>query len=333
MSNEVLSQDEVDALLSGVDDAIAPAATAEAASTIQPIDLLTQEHAGKARMPALELINERFCRLLRSAMFKLLGRIPEIAGSPVQTMKFAAFTAALPKPSNLNIAQLKPLRGSALFAFEPALVYLVVDNLFGGDGRFEPRGEGRDCTPTEQGIIQRILAVIFDEYEKAWKDVYPLRLEFLRSEANPQCAGVASPEDVVVAMKFTIGSGIGNGAFHICIPYSALDPIRDLVQGTGQTKERVEPDQRWLGLLSREVQSAEVELVADLITVPVTVKQLLGMTVGDILSVNISDIVTARVDGVPIFDCRFGTLNGQYALRIASVLTPEREPLMGANHG
>ena len=332
MSNEFLTQDEVDALLTGVDGAEAPAAGPEPAGAVRPFDLLTQERIVRGRMPAIEAANERFCRLLRIGLFNFMGRVPEIAAGPLRALKYAEFTAALALPASINVVQVKPLRGNALFVVEPALVYLVVDNLFGGDGRFQGRAEGRECTPTEQRIIQRMLSVIFDEYEKSWKDLYPLSFELLRSESNLQFANVATPTDIVIAMTFTIESGGGSGAFHICIPYPSLEPIRDLIHGSGEKNERPEPDRRWLRTLSRQVQAAEVELVADLVTLPVTVKQLLSMTVGDILSVEIPEIVTAQVDGVPIFDCRFGTLNGQYALRIASVLTPEHEPVAGEQH-
>ena len=332
MSDEFLTQDEVDALLTGVDGADEAVAAPVPEGAVRPFDLLTQERHVRGRMPAIEMVNERFCRLLRIGLFNFMGRVPEIVAGPVRAIKYADFTATLLLPANLNVVQLKPLRGNALFVFDPALVYLVVDNLFGGDGRFRPPTEGRECTPTEQRIIQRMLGVIFDEYEKAWKDLHPLSFELLRSESSLQFANIASPTDIVIAMTFTIESGTGSGAFHICIPYTTLEPIRDLIHGSGDKNERPEPDLRWLRTLSKQVQAAEVELVADLVSLPVTVKQLLSMTVGDILSVDIPEIVTAQVDGVPIFDCTFGTLNGQYALRIATVLTPEREPVAGAQY-
>jgi len=331
MSNEFLTQDEVDALLTGVDGAVEPARPTEPAAG-RPFDLLTQGRIVRGRMPAIEAVNERFCRLLRIGMFNFMGRVPEIVAGPPRAIKYADFTAALLLPAQLNVVRVTPLHGSALFVFEPALVYLVVDNLFGGDGRFEPRTEGRDCTPTEQRIVQRMLSVILDEYEKSWKNLYPLSFELLRTESSLQFANVAIPTDTVIAMTFTVESGAGSGAFHICIPYTVLEPIRDLIHGDGETNDKSAPDRRWLRTLSRQVQAAEVELVADLVTVPVTVKELLSMAVGDILSVEIPETVTAQVDGVPIFDCRFGTLNGQYALRIASVLTPEREPTAGEQH-
>jgi len=335
MTDEFLSQDEVDGLLTGVDpvDRAEGAPLSSTASDLsgvtRPFNLLSQELIVQRRMPAIETLNKRFCRLLRVGMFNFMGRVPDIVASPVRAIKYADFTAALPLPASFNVVRPNPLRGYALFVFEPALVYLIVDNLFGGDGRFQPRTEGRESTPTEQGILRRLLNAILQQYEKAWSELHALSFELVRAEPNLALANVASATDVVVTTTFTISCGTASGAFHICIPYTTLEPIRHVIHGTGDMSERPVQDRRWLRTLSRQVQAAEVDLVANLVTLPLTVKELLSMSVGDILSVDIPEMVTAEVDGVPVFDCRFGTLNGQYALRIATVLTPEQDTFPG----
>ena len=168
MANEFLTQDEVDALLKGVSgDAEAPAQE-DAPGGVRPYNLATQERIVRGRMPALEIINERFARSLRVGLFNFMRRSPEISVGPVRVIKYSEFVRNLVVPTNLNIVQVKPLRGSGLFVFEPSLVFLVVDNLFGGDGRFHMRVEGRDFTPTEQRIIRRMLEVVTADYEAAW---------------------------------------------------------------------------------------------------------------------------------------------------------------------
>ena len=137
---------------------------------------------------------------------------------------------------------------------------------------------------------------------------------------------------MVVVSTFTIELGAVSGNLNICIPYSMLESIRDILQRSGEKSEPVEPDRHWMRMLSKQVQSAEVELVAELVNVSVTVKQLMTMTVGDIISVDMPPLVTAQVDGVPIFDCRYGALNGQYAIRIESVLTPDRDAIAGEQY-
>ena len=284
-------------------------------------------------MPTLEIIHERFARLLRIGLFDFMRRSPEISVGPVRTIKYSEFVRNLVVPTNINIAQMKPLRGNALFVFEPTLIFLVVDNLFGGDGRFHTRVEGRDFTPTEQRIIQKMLQVVFDDYQTAWKNVYPLTFEFLRSEMHTQFANIATPTEIVVATTFNIDFGSGGGTFHICVPYASLEPIRDVIYSTMQG-DHTEPDKRWIRMLSKQVQMAEVELSAKLVETPVTVQQLIHLKIGDVIGVDIPPTVQATIDGVPIFDCTYGARNGQYAIRIERALraSPE-DTALGDLHG
>ncbi|HSN46082.1 MAG TPA: flagellar motor switch protein FliM [Casimicrobiaceae bacterium] len=333
MSNEFLTQDEVDALLKGVsgdDDEQQPAVEP---GGVRAYNLATQERIVRGRMPTLEVINERFARLLRIGLFNFVRRSPEISVGPVRVIKYSEFIRNLVVPTNINITQLKPLRGNALFVIEPTLVFLVVDNLFGGDGRFHARVEGRDFTQTEHRIIRKILQVIVDDYQTAWKNIYPLTFDFVRSEMHTQFANIATPSEVVVVTTFNVDLGTGNVAFHICIPYAALEPIRDLIYSTMQG-DHTEPDKRWVRMLSKQVQNAEVELRTTLLETELTVEALLRLKVGDVIAVDVPATVQATVDGVPIFDCTYGTRNGQYAIRIERPLrVPNEDRAPGEAHG
>src|SRR5579862_1925877 len=242
MSNEFLSQDEVDALLKGVGSDDDGVAVSDGPGAVRPFDLTSTQRVVRGKMPAIDIVNERFGRLLRTGMLTFLGRAPEIAVAPVRAIKYADFAAELTQPLSLNVVQVKPLRGHALFAFDPNLVYLVVDNLFGGTGRFQAPADGRQITSTEQRIVQRLLYVAFDEYQKAWKDLHPLAFELVRAESNLQFASVAAESDMVVVSSFTMTLGAVSGALHICMPYAMLEPIRELIHGSGTRPDIVEPD-------------------------------------------------------------------------------------------
>ncbi|MGZ3240466.1 MAG: flagellar motor switch protein FliM, partial [Burkholderiaceae bacterium] len=239
MADNFLSQEEVDALLKGVngdqDDDRAP----DDQSGVRPYNLATQERIVRGRMPTLEIINERFARLLRIGLFNFLHRSAEVSIGPVRVSKYSEFIRNLVVPTNLNLVHMKPLRGTALMVFDPNLVFLLVDNLFGGDGRFHTRVEGRDFTQTEQRIIQRILGIVFDTYSKSWEPVYPVEFEFIRSEMNTQFANIATPNEVVVSTTFTIELGPVSGEMHFCTPYSMIEPIRDILTSSlqGETLE------------------------------------------------------------------------------------------------
>jgi flagellar motor switch protein FliM len=332
MANEFLSQDEVDALLKGVTgEGEAPADDAPA-DGIRPYNLATQERIVRGRMPTLEIINERFARQLRIGLFNFMRRSPEISVGPVRVIKYGEFVRNLVVPTNLNVVQVRPLRGSGLFVFDPSLVFAVVDNLFGGDGRFHTRVEGRDFTPTEQRIIQRLLGVVFEEYQRAWHPVHPLKFEYVRSEMHTQFANIATPTEIVVVTTYSIELGAAGGDFHVCVPYATLEPIRDLLYSSIQA-DHAEPDRRWLRMLSKQVQVAEVELVAQLGAMPVKVGQLIGLKQGDVLPLDVTDTITAAVHGVPVFECKYGTLNGQYAIKVEKILAvPREDNLLGEAH-
>ncbi len=319
--SEFLSQDEVDSLLKGVTGEADDVKAAEAApGEVRPYNLASQERIVRGRMPTMEIINERFARLFRIGLFNFIRRTPEISVGPVRVLKFGEFIRNLHVPTNLNIVQAKPLRGNSLFIFDPNLVFLVVDNMFGGDGRFHTRVEGREFTQTEQRIIQKMLAVVFETYGKSWENVHPLEFEFVRSEMNPQFANIATPNEVVIVTTFDIEIGGNGGAFHVCMPYSMLEPVKDLLYSPMQG-EHMAIDKRWLQLLSKQVQSATIDLVATLGQAEVTLEQVLKMHINDIIPLEVEENIIAAVDGVPVMECKYGVFNNQYALKIEKMLT------------
>ncbi|WP_101049026.1 flagellar motor switch protein FliM [Macromonas nakdongensis] len=316
MSDAFLSQDEIDALLEGVTGESQKLAKEDFPTDgVRSYDLSSQERIVRGRMPTMEVINERFARNLRVGLFNFIRRSPEISVGTVQVQKYSMFLRELVVPTNFNIMAVRPLRGSGLIVCEPTLLFGVIDSLFGGSGKFHTRIEGRDFSPTEQRVINRMVEVISEEYKKAWKGVYPLELAYQRSEMQPQFANIATPSEIVVSTSFTLEIGDLTGSLHICIPYSTLEPIRDLLYSTSQG-DSMEVDRRWVKLLSQEIQAAEVELVAELANTGATIEQLLAMKVGDFIELERERIIQAKVDGVPILECEYGTHNGKYALKV-----------------
>ncbi|BCM25471.1 flagellar motor switch protein FliM [Methyloradius palustris] len=333
MADNFLSQDEVDALLKGVGGDQDEEQPEIDPSAVRNYNLATQERIVRGRMPTLEIINERFARLLRIGLFNFMRQTVEISVGPVRVSKYSEFIRNLVVPTNLNLVQMHPFRGTALMVFDPSLVFAVVDNMFGGDGRFHTRVEGRDFTQTEQRIIQRVLAIVLENYEKAWEPVHAVKFEYLRSEMNTQFANIATPNEVVVAITFSIEMGAANGEIHMCFPYSMIEPIRDMLTSTLQG-EVLGVDKRWVRLMTQQIQIAEIQLVADLAKTEMTLSQVLNMKVGDVIPLSISDDIEAKVDGVPVMSCKYGMFNGQYALRVEKLLrSNSTEYIKGENNG
>ncbi|KQW51858.1 MULTISPECIES: flagellar motor switch protein FliM [unclassified Roseateles] len=332
MNQQILSQDEVDALLQGITgESQKLEAEEEQVGGIREYNLASQERIVRGRMPTMEIINERFARNIRVGLFNFIRKSPEVAIGGIKVQKYSAFLREIVVPTNFNIVSVKPLRGSGLIVCDPTLVFAVIDSLFGGIGKFHARIEGRDFSPTEQRVITRIVEVILAEYHKAWKGIYPLELEYQRSEMQPQFANIATPSEIVVSTSFTLEIGETSGTIYFCIPYSTLEPIRDVLYST-TVGDSSEPDRRWINLLKTQIQSAEVELVAELGSAPATVEQLLAFKPGDFIELDLDPMIQTKVDGVPIFDCHYGTSNGRYALKIDKMLTGSQESWLGAKH-
>jgi len=320
MSESFLSQEEVDALLEGVTGESQKLVEEEhERGDVRPYNISSQERIVRGRMPTMEVVNERFARNLRVGLFNFIRRSPEISVGPVTVQRYSAFLRELAVPTNFNIVAIRPLRGSGLIVCEPALVFGVIDTLYGGIGKFQSRIEGRDFSATEQRVINRMIDVITQEYKKAWNGIYPLELEYQRSEMQPQFANIATPSEIVISTSFQLEIGEITGAIHFCMPYASLEPIRDVLYSSTQG-DSIEVDRRWVNLLTQEIQAAEVTLVAELARADATVEQLMAMKPGDFIELDRRPRIEITVEGVPVFECQYGTHNAKYAVRIEKCL-------------
>ncbi|MBH2016932.1 MAG: flagellar motor switch protein FliM [Burkholderiales bacterium] len=332
MNQQILSQDEVDALLQGITGESQKLEQEDAPKEgIRDYNLAQQERIVRGRMPTMEIINERFARNIRVGLFNFIRKSPEVSVGGIKVQKYSAFLREIVVPTNFNIMAVRPLRGSGLVVCDPTLVFAVIDSLFGGAGKFHTRIEGRDFSATEQRIIRRLVDVIGEEYKRSWQGIYPVELEYQRSEMQPQFANVATPSEIVVCCSFTLEIGDTSGTIHFCIPYATLEPIRDVLFSSIQG-DSAEPDRRWVKLLTQQIQSAEVDLVAELAHAPATVEQLLALKPGDFIELDLEKIIQAKIDGVPVFEAYYGTSDNKYALRVEKLLTTGSSGWIGDQH-
>lgn len=321
MNQQILSQDEVDALLQGITGESQKLEQEEQQEGgVRVYDIASQERIVRGRMPTMEIIGERFARNIRIGLFNFIRKSPEVSINGIKVQKYSAFLREIVVPTNFNIVSVRPLRGSGLIVCDPSIVFAVIDSLFGGVGKFHTRIEGRDFSATEQRVIERLVDCIITEYRNAWKGIYPLELDYQRSEMQPQFANIATPSEIVVSSSFTLEIGETSGTIHFCIPYSTLEPIRDVLYSSIQG-DSAEPDRRWVNLLKEQIKSAEVDLIAELGTAHATVEQLLSFKPGDFVELDLLPMIQAKVDGVPVFDCHYGTSDGHYAIKIDKLLS------------
>ncbi|RUO47920.1 flagellar motor switch protein FliM [Pseudidiomarina donghaiensis] len=346
MSNgHQLSQDELDALLAGVvdDDAHSDDDTTAATAADVGIDALAQKPKHKVkqqpfdpgsqarivreRLHTLEVINERFARQFRMNLFNLLRRNADITVESVKYQRFSDFADATPTPTNLNIISMKPLRGSALVVFPHALVSMIVENLFGGDGRFMTRNEAREFTGTEQRIINRVLNLAIDAYQESWRAVHPLEISYIRSEMQPKFAAItSSPSEIVVTTTFHLEVGNLDSNFKICMPYAMVEPLRDKLTNLRADIGGNSNDKAWRQRITHELQASSVELIANFVDIPMRIPQVMSLKPGDVLPIELPETVTATVNALPIMECEFGSLNDNRALKVKRLLENHRFP-------
>ncbi|WP_372739652.1 flagellar motor switch protein FliM [Neptunomonas sp.] len=314
---DLLSQEEIDALLHGVDDGDVD--TAEEPEEyergeVRPYDLASHERIVRGRMPTLEMINERFARFTRTSLFNLLRKTIDVTVGGVQVMKYGDYIHTLYVPTSMNLVKVPPLRGTALFIMDAKLVFKLVDNFFGGDGR-HAKIEGRDFTPTETRLVYKTLDLFFADLVEAWKPVMELSFQRVGHEMNPAMANAVSPSEVVVVSTFQVDLEGGTGEFHITMPYSMLEPIRDLLISGFQRSEN-EKDDRWMKALRRDIVLAPLNISLRVAERELTLRQVLALQPGDIIPIEIPENLTLRANSVPVFSCKMGTSRGNLAVKI-----------------
>ena len=250
----------------------------------------------------------------------------------LQTLQFSEYVNGLFMPACMNLVRVKPLRGTALITFDPNFIFTVVDNFFGGTGRFHAKIEGRDFTPTELRVIRRILADLFVDLAESWRPVMPLEFEYTGTEVNPHFANIVSPAEVVVVSVFHVELEGGGGDIHITLPYSMIEPIRHLLD-TGVQSDRDERDERWLVSLRQEIETADVEIGVELTRFELTLREILSLAPGDVIPIGVPPTVTACVDDVPVFRARWGARGGNLALKMTEAVRGDSRALLPVNVG
>ena len=315
--SDLLSQDEIDALLHGVDDVEEEDTEKQSASAdALDYDFSSQDRIVRGRMPTLEIVNERFAHHMRVSLFNMMRRTAEVSINGVQMIKFGEYVHTLFVPTSLNMVRFRPLKGTALITMEARLVFILVDNFFGGDGRYHAKIEGREFTPTERRIIQMLLKLVFEDYKEAWAPVMDVGFEYLDSEVNPAMANIVSPTEVIVISSFHIELDGGGGDFHIALPYSMLEPIRELLDA-GVQSDKEDTDMRWSKALRDEIMDVPVEMIAKLAQTEMSLREVMELREGDVIPLELPDDLTVLIEDLPTFHAKMGRSRDNVALKIS----------------
>lgn len=321
MSGEILEQDEIDALLHGVDSGAVDTGpkTLEDPATAKEYDFSTQTRIVRGRMPTLEMINERLARALRQSLYGMLRRSPDVVVQGISTPKYAEYIPTLSVPTSLNLIRFMPLSGTGLMIFEARLVFALIDVFFGGNGR-HTKIEGRDFTPTETHLIEMLLEQVTTAAQDAWQALMPVKIEFLNREMNPHFANIVSPTEIVVVNRFRIDIDGRGGEIHLVLPYSMLEPLKDTLRA-GMQSDRADREERWSQILRNELEESAVDIITQLGTAQTTVGKLIDMRPGDVIPIDFDGQATVLADGIPLFWGELGQQRGRQVVRVSEMNT------------
>lgn len=329
--SQVLSQDEVDALLNAVDDGnVDDMMDSESADfsgvddedeNIQPYDLTNQDRVIRGRMPILEIIYEKFIRNFRVTLSNSLRKISTISMISTDLLKFGEFVNTLPIPSCMCIMRFNELRGPALLVFESKLAYAIIDSYFGGTDRPYTKIDGKEFTQIELSFMKKVMDMAISDLEDAWSPIHKIDAQFIRTEINPQFVGVVPPSDVIIATTLEVEFEAATGTVMIVVPYATIEPIKQKLSSSFQTDNDM-ADNIWTTAMNAHIRETDATLVVKLGEAEITVGDLLTLEKGDIIPLKqeASGEVSLEVEGVEKMKCLIGTYKGNRAVQVTNVL-------------
>lgn len=336
MSGDVLSQAEVESLLSALDTGkaaggaggIAPTATAKRGGggsgtarmreKVTTYDFKRPERVGKDQMRALQTLHEGFGRNFGAALSGFLRGIIEVKLTSVDQLTYSEFIFSLENPTCFNLLKAEPLEGNLILDINPSILYPIIDRLLGGGKESGPLSR-RPLTEIERRLVGRITGLFLEELRGAWANVLEIQFEVVRMETNPQLIQIVPPNEVVVLISFELTLGDVRGMMNLCIPYNSIERISSkLAANSWISYGRNAASQQTIKQLSSQLRGALVELVVQLADTTINAQELITLRVGDVITTehDVKQPLVAAVEGTPKFFVKAGALKGRKAVQV-----------------
>jgi flagellar motor switch protein FliM len=319
--DEILSQEEVDALLKGIQEGDVETEKGVEPSGVKSYDFTGQEKIVRGRMPTLDIANERLARNFRLSLSAAIRRMVDITNVNVTVTKFYDFMRGVPFPSSINIFKMEPLRGFGLLVFDAQMIFSLIEFFFGGTGKTYYKPEGREFTPIEQKIIHKVVMMFFDDMEEAWRAIFPMKPLYVRAEMNPQFVNIVTPVDVVIKVEFVLEVEGKQCKAYLCIPYGTVEPIKEKLY-SAFSADRDELDMKWLDRLKDRLKEIPVMITGELGKVKLDVGRVVDLKVDNLIMLDrrVDEDIDILVEGSPKFTGQFGIYRGAMALKVNKVL-------------
>jgi flagellar motor switch protein FliM len=319
--DEILSQEEVDALLKGIQEGDVETEKGVEPSGVKSYDFTGQEKIVRGRMPTLDIANERLARNFRLSLSAAIRRMVDITNVNVTITKFYDFMRGVPFPSSINIFKMEPLRGFGLLVFDAQMIFSLIEFFFGGTGKTYYKPEGREFTPIEQKIIYKVVMMFFDDMEEAWRAIYPMKPLYVRAEMNPQFVNIVTPVDVVIKVEFVLEVEGKQCKAYLCIPYGTVEPIKEKLY-SAFSADRDELDMKWLDRLKDRLKEIPVTITGELGKVKLDVSRVVDLKVDNLIMLDrrVDEDIDILVEGSRKFTGKFGIYRGAMAVKVNKVL-------------
>ncbi|MDG2307736.1 MAG: flagellar motor switch protein FliM [Candidatus Binatia bacterium] len=316
--DSTLSQDEVDALLKGMQDGDVAIEDKPPCDAPRPYNLVGEERAAGRQFPGLELVHDRFVRRLRKSLSHVLGSSAEIEITNVEVLRYGRFRNRIEPGASLSLFSMAPLSGNGLLVLGPSLMSQLVDRMFGGQGRPPTTLEIGEYSPIELQVVSRVASTVLADLQDAWSLVAELSCSFLRTEVNAAIVSIAATEDMVLAVDLQCDLGGGPTKLTLTLPAAMLEPLRARLGESHSIP--ADADNGWLNSLIGAIQQTDVDLSVELGTNTLSARELLRLEVGDVLPLPTrgDDHVSVLVEGQPVMTGLAGTNRGRHVVRILS---------------
>lgn len=323
MSDKILSQDEVDALLKGVasGDIDTDEAKDKLLTGVRGYDFTSQERIIRGRMPGLEMANESFARLFRTSVSNLIMKFVDISIQNVEIIKFGDFIKTIPVPSSINIFKMDPLKGYSLLVMEAPLVFGFIEFFFGGVNAQNIKSEGRAFTAIEQRVINRVVDMALKDLTASWKKIIDITPEYVSSEINPQFVTIVTAAEIIINIEVLIEIEDFSGRLFFCIPYSMVEPIKEKLYA-GIHGDKYDTDKGWALVMKEVLKETYVHITAEVGSTVINCEDILNFEVGTVLNLGkpVGDDLVVSVEGLPKFKGKPGISRGNQSIQLTGVI-------------
>lgn len=320
--NEVLSQDEIDQLLQAINTGESEADEFKPVTDTRRIkiyDFRRPDKFSKEQIRTVSNMHETFARLTTTSLSAQLRTLVHVHVASVDQLTYEEFIRSIPTPTTLAVINMDPLKGNAVLEIAPEITFIIIDRLFGGSG--DTGGKvNRDLTDIEQSVMEGIIVRILANMREAWTQVIDLRPRLQQIETNPQFAQIVPPSEMVILVTLEIKIGEEAGMMNICIPYITIEPIvSKLSSSFWFSSVRRSSTTQYLGTLKEKLADVEMELVADIGSINVPIRDVLSLRTGDVIRLNtikVGEPLTLSVGSKKKFYCQPGVVGKKVAVQI-----------------